>query len=332
MKKQSIKSILTIIIFTGLGLFLVWLSLKDISKEEIFTAFSGADVKWIFACIIISLLSHVSRAIRWQILMEPLGHKTGFVNTFASVMIGYLANYGIPRIGEVTRCTVLAKYEKVPFQQGFGTVIIERTIDVVSLLLVLLLTLLFQFETFGGIIRENIYLPFQQKIGSITAKPLLLYSLIGAGIIGLGLLFLLRKKIKQLLSGKFGNLISGFADGIKSISKLHRPWQFLFHSFLIWALYYLGIFVCFYCYDETLILGWKECLAILLCGTFGVMVTTGGLGAYHIIVQNLLQLYGISLITSKAFPWIVWGSGFIVVIITGSLFLILLPIINKNKT
>ncbi|HPB26501.1 MAG TPA: lysylphosphatidylglycerol synthase transmembrane domain-containing protein, partial [Bacteroidales bacterium] len=133
--KKKIFSVLKILLFFGIGIFFIWLSVIKLGpedKKQIFKSFSEANYWWLVLCFVLGLISHVLRTLRWEMLIDTVGYKPSFKNTFLSLMIGYFANLAIPRLGEITRCTMLAKYEKVPFQKSFGTVIAERGLDVVT--------------------------------------------------------------------------------------------------------------------------------------------------------------------------------------------------------
>ncbi len=328
---KKLKSAFRFAFFLGLGIFLVWFSIKDISVDELYKSFAQADYFWAALSGLFGLLSHFSRTLRWKMLLAPLNHKPSNFNVFSAVMIGYLANYAIPKLGEITRCTVLTRYEKIPFQEGFGTVITERIIDVLTLFVVLILTLIFQFDSFIGISKEYILTPLSIKLSSLAEKPMLLGTIIFVVIILAFFLFMKKSWIKNKVGGKLGGVLAGFLSGLKTISQLKNPYSFVFHSVFIWVMYYLGIYVCFFCFPETSHLGLKESLSILLCGTMGVIFTPGGLGAYHVIVRNVLTSLGIGLTIATAYPWIVWGTSFLVIIIPGAICLLLLPIINKEK-
>ncbi|MFL5751784.1 MAG: lysylphosphatidylglycerol synthase transmembrane domain-containing protein [Bacteroidia bacterium] len=329
---KKLKSTLQYTVLFGLVIVLLWWMLRGMAdkKEEIIRSFQQANYFWVGISVIVAGISHFIRAYRWKYLLEPLGYHPRTKNSLAAVLVGYLVNYIIPRAGELSRCTAITKYEKVPFQVALGTVITERIVDFALLILVFLLTLLFQFKELIGLTDKYILTPMQEKFAKLGDHPalmvLLLVSIAGA-VIGF---FLFRKKIRSMLTGKFGNLIKGFADGISSIRKMKNPGAFILQSVLIWAMYFFALYFCFFALKETSQLGLKECLTILLFGTFGVIFTPGGLGAYHLIVMNILFYYGINETTGFAFAWLAWGSQFIFILIAGPISLIALPLMNKK--
>ncbi|MBL7917798.1 MAG: flippase-like domain-containing protein [Bacteroidia bacterium] len=333
MQKKT-KSILQFVILFAIGILLVWLSLRAVApqKDNIINSFANADYFWVFVSIVVSIISHVLRAYRWNYLLEPLGYKVKFINSNCHVLIGYFANYGIPRMGEVTRCTSAAKYDDVPFQVGFGTVITERIIDTALFLIIFLLTLLVQFKELINLVDYYIISGLKTKLTGIANSPT---KLIVIGIVLLllvGAFFIFRKKISGLLKGKLGGVVKGLGEGLGSIRKTKKPFQFIVLSFLIWACYFYSLYFCFFAIEGTKHLGHSEALTLLLFGTFGVIFSPGGLGAYPLILGGILTgTYGVDEISSFALPWLSWTSQFAILLLLGVASLIVLPIINKNK-
>ncbi len=331
--KPRLKSILQYSVLFGLVVFLMWWMLQGIAdkKEEIFRAFREANYLWVFLSLTAAFVSHFIRAYRWKYMLEPLGFQPKIGNSLKAVFIGYFANYLVPRMGEVSRCSIISREEKVPFQKALGTVVTERIVDMLLLLLVFVLTLLFQFNELIGLTRKYILLPLQTKLGGLTEKPLFLLVLAVLFVSVIAVVFIFRKKIQALLSGKFGNLIKGFGEGISSVGKMNSPGAFILQSVLIWVMYLLGIYFCFFALRETAVLGLSEGLTILLFGTFGVIFTPGGLGAYHLIVMQILLYYGIAEAVGFAFAWLVWGSQFILIVFLGLISLFFLGIGKKQE-
>jgi glycosyltransferase 2 family protein len=321
------------IFFLGIGILLIWLVVRNLTekdKTEIFHSFSQANYGVILLIMLLGIFSHVSRAIRWQIMIEPLGHKPGFLNTLMAVLVGYLANLAVPRIGEITRCGVLKRYEKLPLDSVFGTVVVERIMDTILLMIVSVITIVWQFDVLSAKLEEayNTYVGPAKNPDAFPIKTIIIISFFTV----LTALFLLRKSIlKTKLAIKLIAVLKGFSVGLKTITKLKKPYLFVFHSILIWVIYFLGIYVGFKALPETNALGIGASFAILFFGTFAFILVQGGIGAYQIIVQNTLVIYGISANLGYALGWIIWSSQTIAIILGGLLSLILLPILNKNK-
>ncbi len=335
MAGKNTKSIIQFIVLLSIGILLIWLSLLGITpeqKKEIVTAFKTADYFWIGISMVVSLLSHFLRAYRWNYLLKPVGYKTNLLNATCHVLVGYFANYGIPRMGEISRCTLASKYDKVPFEVAFGTVITERIIDFILFLVIFVLTLAFQFTELIGLANELIFDKLREKLSGIGQSPLkiIVFSLAVLAIVA-GF-FLLRKKFAQLLKGKLGGILKGMGEGIGSIRKMENPVQFIVLSLMIWACYFYSLYICFFALPGTSHLGQKECLTLLLFGTFGVMFSPGGLGAYPAIVGGiLLYTFKVDVVSAFALPWLSWSSQFILVVALGIISLIVLPLYNRKR-
>ena len=332
---KSTKSILQFIVLLGIGVLFIWLSLRQITPKqrgEIFEAFKQADYFWVIVSLVISLASHFLRAYRWNYLLKPTGHKINLVNANCDVLIGYLANYGIPRMGEISRCTLASKYDDVPFEVALGTVITERIIDFILFLLIFALTFFVQFSELIGLANEYIFNPLKSKLSGVSQSPVKIIVLAAIVIILIALFFFLRKKFASLLKGKLGGIIKGMIQGLSSVAKMDKPFQFVVLSLLIWVCYFYSLYVCFFALKGTAHLGQAECLTLLLFGTFGVIFAPGGLGAYPAIVGGILMVtYHIDQVSSFALPWLLWTSQFILILVFGLISFIVLPLYNRNK-
>ena len=331
--KKNTKSIIQFLVLLSVGILLAWLSIKSVwaEKDKIIESFQTANYVWVFIAILISLLSHYLRAFRWNYLLKPLGHQVKPFNALGAVLVGYFANYGIPRMGEITRCTLVTKYDKVPFEIALGTVITERIVDTLLLLVIFVLTLFAQFSQLTSLSSQYLINPLMAKLHGVSEHPLKLVVLIFVIVLVSVFLFLIRKKISNLLNSKLGSIIKGFGKGLSSIKDIDKKFQFIALSIAIWLCYFYSLYVCFFAFTGTSHLGHSECLVLMLFGTFGVIFSPGGLGAYPAIVTSLLLFYGIDKIPAFAFPWMAWTSQFVLIVVLGVLSLILLPLLNKEK-
>jgi uncharacterized protein (TIRG00374 family) len=332
MNKRT-KSIIQFIILLSIGILLVWLSFRSVwtEKEKILDSFKTANYFWVSISILIAFLSHYLRAFRWNYLLKPAGYSVKPTNALGAVIVGYFANYGLPRMGEITRCTLVTKYDDVPFEVALGTVITERIVDLLLLIVIFFITLFAQFSQLKDLTATYIYNPMMLKFKGVTEHPAKFIILISILIIVSIGLFLVRKKITRLLKGKLGNIIKGFGKGLSSVKDIDKKFQFMMLSLGIWACYFYSLYACFFAFTGTSHLGQSECLVLLLFGTFGVVFSPGGLGAYPAIITALLTYYGVEQIAAFSFPWMAWTSQFILVVVLGLLSLILLPVINKSK-
>lgn len=329
------KSIIQFVLLFGISILLAWLSINSVwdKRDEIIKSFETANYFWVAISLVIAFFSHWLRAYRWNYLLKPLGYSVKPANSLGAVLIGYFANYGLPRMGEITRCTLVTKYDNVPFEVALGTVITERIVDLLLLLVIFVLTLFAQFTQLKDLANEYIFDPLLKKLEVVSSNPTGLIILVVIVLLGILGFFLIRKKIANLLKGKFGNVVKGFASGLSSVKDIDNKIQFIALSVGIWLAYFYSLYVCFFAFTGTSHLGHSECLALLLFGTFGVAFSAGGLGAYQAIITALLiNTYGIDVGSAAAFPWMSWTSQFILIVLLGIVSLILLPILNKKAT
>lgn len=334
MAKSKTGSIIQFIVLLSIGILLIWLSVKQVApqKDQIVDAFRNANYFWVGIAMVISFFSHFLRAFRWNYLLQPLGHKVRLANATAHVLIGYFANYGIPRMGEITRCSLAARYDKVPFETAFGTVITERIIDFILFLFIFFLTLLFQFKQLIGLANELIFDKLRLRLHNASEHPAQLIVIIAVFVFIIIAFFLLRKKMAGLLKGKLGNMLKGMGEGIGSVRKMDRPVQFVLLSLMIWACYFYSLYFCFFALPGTENLSQSDCLTLLLFGTFGVIFSPGGLGAYPAIVGGiLLYTFHVDAVSAFALPWLSWTSQFVLVVVLGISSLIFLPLYNKKN-
>lgn len=320
--KRHLPKILKTVLPLLLGIFLIWYSIGTATPEErqeLWENIRLADPFWIVLSIVFGALSHLSRAYRWKYLLEPLGYKPRLSNSFMAVMGGYLANFGIPRSGEVLRGATISTYEEIPFDKAFGTIVSERIADMVMLLLIVSIGLLFQAQNLLDYFDANNINPF--------VTLLVLFSVIVLGIIGL----LIIKRMDHPFIAKLRNFAKGLLEGMKSILKMQNKTFFILHTLFIWTMYLLMFYVIKFTIPETYSLSIAAILAAFIVGSFAITTTNGGIGVYPIAMGAVLLLFGINQQAGEAFGWIVWGSQTVLVLVLGGLSLLLLPIVNRKK-
>lgn len=316
--------------FFLLGILLIWWSLHQIPPQE-WDKFTKALAKSKFWLIIpiffILALSHFIRALRWRLIMEPLGYKPSIKNTFLAVLIGYLANLAIPRLGEVLKCTLLAKYEKVPAEKIVGTIVAERAFDVISLGIVFLLALTLQFN----VIKAG-WQQLQSGGSTATTSNNNLFIILGIiaflVIVAVILFFTLRHKFESIIS-PIKKIIKGIWEGVISATKLKKHNLFFFYSFSIWFLYLLATYIGLYGTEGTAST-FSTAISCLAYASIGMIITPGGIGAYAFFMAKVLELNGIEYTLGLANGTLQWFSQMIIVIVLGGLALIMLPFINKQ--
>lgn len=332
--KKSIFTILQYSFFLGLGILFVWLSIKNINESQwlqIKDALRRARHWLIFPVIGTLLLSHYSRALRWKILMEPMGYHPSTFNTFAAVMIGYLVNAGVPRLGEVVKCTLLSRYEKVRADRLVGTIVMERAVDLVSLLIVFALALISQGSVISNYVMESFGQFFTDRTGHASIRKIVI--VLAAVTVFFGLLYFLLKRFGHIDAvAKIKNVIKGVSHGLSSIRFIKHKGLFLFHSVLIWVLYLASTTIGIYALQETAHLGIGGGLTTLAIGSVGMVLTPGGIGAYPLLVAKLMGLYGLNEDTiGNALGWLLWSVQTIIIIGAGIVFFGLFSYYNKKR-
>lgn len=306
---------------------MLWLAFRNENLAEVWDKMRLADPFWIGLSVVIAILSLISRAIRWKMLILPLGHNPRTSKTFYALLIGYLANLAIPRIGEISRCVSLNKSENVPFNGLIGTVIVERAIDLIMLFLCMALVAVFQFEMLSSFLMDKIVSPIMNK--GTDGKTILM--LVGGGVvIGLvaGLWFLKNKENR--LRKKLSGIIREVAAGLGSVLKMKNNGWFLFHTFFIWTAYFFMTYVCFFCLESTAHLGLGPGLFILVVGGLGMSAPVqGGIGAYHYIVSQALQLFGVESTDGVVYATLVHTTQTLLMIVLGGWAFIMLLIPDK---
>ncbi|SJZ50650.1 lysylphosphatidylglycerol synthase transmembrane domain-containing protein [Sediminibacterium ginsengisoli] len=331
--KKRIASLLKYLFFLGLGIFLVWWSLHQIPAEkwnDFKKGLQTANYWLILPVFVILLLSHMLRALRWKILMQPMGYRPSFMNSFFAVMVGYLANLAVPRLGEVLKCTILARYEKVPAEKLVGTIVAERAVDVISLALVFLLAMTVQSDIVGEYGMQLFKQLFENKSGQFSVmKIAVVLGVLAVMIIAVIILF---KRFSHLrIVMLFSKILKGIWEGLSSIRNLKNKGTFIIYSAGIWMLYILGTWVGLLATQGTAHLGMSAAIGALAFASIGMIITPGGIGAYAYFIAKVLEKNNISFETGFANGTLQWFAQFIIVVIVGALSLGLLPVYNKKK-
>lgn len=330
---KKVRTILQYFFFLGLGIFFGWLSLKSLNKEnmaQIKTAFANARHWLIIPVLVILFLSHFVRALRWRLLIEPLGYSTSKANAFFAVMIGYLVNQGVPRLGEVVKCTVLARYEKIPAEKLIGTIILERLIDTLTLLLIFGITLIIQPELYSRII-DTFFNSSQEKETKKVSTVLISVILFGAVVILLVLWMFIKKKSFSDLSAIAKKIWKSVLQGVGSIRHLKKRKLFIFFTIALWTLYLSGGYIGFMAFQDTSHYGIKEAFTVLSAGSVGMIASPGGLGAYAYLIEKTMELYGLNTTIAIAFGWILWLATTAVIVFGGLISFVAMPYYNKQK-
>lgn len=327
MKKNIFKT-LKFLSFFLIGILIFWMVYKDQDINRIKGILTNeVNYWWIAVSLFLGLLSHISRSIRWNLMIEPLGKKPRLMNTFLAVMVGYLMNLALPRMGEISRCGVLARYEKISFTKLVGTVVVERLIDMLMLLILLLIVVSTQFGQVLEFLRNNPEV--NEKLQKVIYSPVLLLGL----VVILAMIWFARHRILQSkLLKKVKELVLKFIEGFQSIRAIKNKGSFIFHSVFIWLMYYLMFYCVFFSFTFTSHIGPLAGLAVFVLGSFGMVAPVqGGIGAWHFMVMEGLALYGVERADGKVFALLAHGTTTFMQIVLGLIGLIALPFVNERK-
>jgi uncharacterized protein (TIRG00374 family) len=319
--KKAIKKGLQTIGPMALGIFFIWYSLSKFSSEELqelWFNIKNVNLLWVILSFLMGLTSHLSRAYRWKFLLEPVQIVPKFYNCFLSLMLGYLANLGIPRSGEILRGATLASYENVKFEKTFGTIITERLVDLVMLLSIVGIASISQSEKIFTFFKNQNINPF---FGGIVILSLILALIIGFRII---------KHSKIPLVQKLKKFIEELFKGMKSVFSMKKKLYFILHTFIIWGLYLGMFYVLKFAFPDTQDLGIEATLVAFVFGAFAMSITNGGIGLYPIAIGLAFSAFGVSTATGEAFGWVMWGTQTGLVIILGGLSFLILPLLNRR--
>lgn len=303
-------------------MFLLYLVFRKVNIQQVLGQIFEANYWWVLLSFIFAFTSHFARALRWNILINSMGHKTRAFSTFYAVMIGYFANMAIPRLGEVSKCGVLHKKDGIPFDSLLGSVVAERVFDLFILLILIVTVVTFQMKLVGGFVNHLVVEPLVSKFSNNISAILIAIGIIGAFILLAVILYrVYNERLQQSeLFNKIKSFLKGFLDGAKTIWKLEKRFAFLFYTFIIWFMYFLMTYVVFFAMDATSNLTVIDGLTILAIGSLGMVAPVpGGIGAYHFIVKALLfELYLIPNDIAASWATLVHASQSLLIVLLGA--------------
>lgn len=327
--KHKLLKLFKFLAFFALGVVIFWLVYKDQDIARIESILKNdVNYLWVWVSLFLGLLSHVSRTMRWVIMIEPLGQRPRVVNTFLAVMVGYLMNLVIPRMGEISRCGVLSRYEKISFTKLVGTVVTERFIDVIMMLLLTLIVAVTQLAKLVQFLDNNPEI--KSKLESITFSPIMIIGVIALVVA----LYLARQRIKRSnFFHKLNDVLHKFGEGLRTIRNMKNKGAFIFHTVFIWLMYYLMLYVVFFAFGFTSNLPAMAGLTTFVLGSYGMVAPVqGGIGAWHFMAIQALIVYGISKADAVVFAFLAHSSMTAMMIVVGLISLLILPFINRRNT
>jgi uncharacterized protein (TIRG00374 family) len=296
--------------------------------DKVLTDFGRVNYGYILLVLAAFMVSNVSRAIRMNMLLRPLGARPRLINTFLTTILGYLSNLALPRMGELVRAASLSRYEKIPVEKIMGAVVVDRVMDVLSILTITVIALLVERGPIGAFFSKHI--PLEALLGGIGN---LLFVLLVVSLVVLALVYLLRGPLmRSRFYQRIRAIAQGFWEGINAVRSLEKPWLFLLHTVNIWGMFFMMTLLCFWAFAPTAALSARSGLTVFVFGSWGVVVPSpAGMGTFHFMAQQALSIYGVS--GDDGFSWA--NISFFSVniganVLVGFASLILLPIINRN--
>ena len=344
--RKYIVNFLKLAISLGIGIGIVYLfigKMSDAEKQEVVADIKRANYLWVIMPVILGLISNYFRTQRWRLLLRPLGYNPGLFNTFFSVMIMYFLNLFFPRLGEVSRCGVLSRYENVPMDKAIGTMVLERLVDVLCLGIIVLILIATQAEKFWSL-RDEITKMSAAAASKYQIDPTLKYGVFIAVflLIAAFLAYRIRKQGLEKLTGDFKERAMGLIRGIISIKDIGSPWAFVFNTIMIWVCYFLMGYVGFFMFPETAGLPMVAAFMCLAFGAVAFSLTPGGLGLYPFFMKLILMVYMVPSADAAAnnafssaatsYGLVSWSAQTASVLIGGSISLLLLAIFNREPS
>ena len=320
-RKQVIGKWLSILLPLVLGFGLIYYQYNQFTPQqlrEIKSYFVTADYFYIALSLVIALFGFLSRGFRWKYSLAHMGYESRFSNNVLSVCIGYFINLTIPRSGEISRALLVRKYDNIPFDKAFGTIVAERLIDFMIFLLFVLATLIFQFDVLKSFI-----------LSTIPVRQLFWLGLGAAGFMSVLILVWIYAEWNIIIRLK--NKVSGLTEGIKSVFVMENRWAFVMHSFFIWFTYFLMFYVTIFALPETSSIGIGAVITAFVFGSLAIGFTNSGFGAYPLLIAQIFTLYGVPDTAGTAFGWLVWTSQTLLIIALGLVSFALLPLVNRKK-
>jgi len=321
--RKGILQTLKFLGFLAVGIILLWFAFGNVDFTKLSEVLKEANYSWLLLSILFGLFAFISRARRWVLLINPLGFKPSTRDSFYALMTGYLANIALPRIGEITRCVALGKKEKIPVDQLIGTVVIERSIDFLSLLSIMIYLIITSSGQINTFLKEGILVPIRNEVQSLFGVTWILWViLLAIMVITFILIIRYKKSLRKIrFFSKMFDLARGVINGLKTITNLERKWEFLFHTVFIWINYALMTWVVVFSIESTSHLTFGDSIFLLVIGGLAMSAPVqSGLGAFHwVISQGLLIVKGIPIEDGLAYALLTHESQLIFVVIVGSI-------------
>ena len=345
--KKKIFNILKIVLPILLGVYICWYfwnSFDEDDRDAFINVFTEANYFILFISLVIGFGSHLSRAYRWKYMLRAIGYEPSLKNTYNAVMIGYIANIVVPRMGEASRAGVLKGTDGVPFEKGFGTIVAERVIDVLCLGIITGIAVIINFDNMDDLMNLMNTVKTEEGAAVQQGTPwlkIILFGGIGFGALGFIFLYFKNEKFKT----KLISFIKGFIDGLKTIFTMKDKWAYLFYTALIWICYVGMFWITFYAWDGAIDMPADGIISAFISGTIGFIIVQGGIGTYPLMVGIVLTFFlapdwlvddpttpilgdGRTMPAHVGFGALVWATQTILIVFLG---LLSLAMVQKGK-
>jgi len=320
--KERLNRSIKVLLFLCLSGILLYFAFRKVELAKIAEALKSARYSWLILSITFSMMAFFSRARRWILMIRPMGYNPSLRSTYHAMMTGYLVNFALPRMGEVTKCVALGRKEKIPVDRLIGTVIVERTFDVLSMLAILLAMLILRYDLMGSFISENVLAPINRKITEVFGSSYIMIAIASVFMVAvLTVLWFSRHAIrKNRFFSKVYYFIKGIISGLRSFYKMDNKLEFIFHTIFIWTNYVMMAWVIVFTIPATSSLTFADATFLLVIGSLGMTAPVqGGIGAYHWIVsRGLFFVYGIPIEDGLVYATLAHESQMILIAILGS--------------
>ncbi|WP_421872799.1 lysylphosphatidylglycerol synthase transmembrane domain-containing protein [Marinoscillum sp.] len=323
MLKKAI-SVIKYVLTLGLAGVLLYFAFRNVDLEEFWAKASEVDYTWVILSIILSLVSYYARAYRWNILMKPLGYpQLNSFRTLLAVLVGYLANLAFPRLGEITRCGMMKRSDDVHVSTSLGTVISERIIDMFTLLFLIAVALVMEYDRFIALLQDVF-----SGLGDATDLAWKAALVLGVGgILGLLLLYFLYQKVE-----KVRDFLNELIRGLLSLKEVQNVSGFILSTVVLWVTYYFMSYLIVFSIPETADLPWSAGVMLLVSGGIALAIPVqGGIGTYHALISSMLVLYAVERTTGVFLATLLHTSQIVAVAVFGGVALIISLFINKHK-
>lgn len=329
MNKKKVINAAKNLLFFATGILLFWLVYRKVDIDKLIVEIKDYNYWWLIIAFSFSIMSNISRAYRWNMLLAPMNFRANTFNAYLSIQAMYLVNLIFPRAGEVARCTILTKYDKIPFSKLFGTVIIERIVDAVGLMIIAAIIILSQLGIFKTFLLNNTGVG--ENIVSLFSTRNILWAL-GAMILLFVVVFVFRNFFRSTkLYQKVAEALNNIMEGIKTISKVKNIYLFIGHTLLIYTMWFLMLYVFFLGYEPTKDLNIFVGMTVtVMSGLAMIAPVQGGIGPWHFMVSQTLLIYGLTLEEGLAFAFIAHTATNLFLIFLGLVSLLILPIYNRK--